>query len=478
MMDPNQRSPKHGKPRREYDIPDISQTNSPKGFYDSNGYFHPSVPGSAAPGQPAARPSPQRPSASQPSSSGGSQPAQASGRPAQPRPAPQGSRAAGSSDRSSPGNARSGNARSGAENGRRQKSRKNHHSLLIFTILVAVAVCLSAGLYGLYKSGLSAPDFLQINPDHQSAGTIVNTDDVVPYTQNITFAEDSSKPLYGKVVFLDPGHGGTDSGCLYPTDEPTMMESTINLTIAENTKAALESRGATVIMLRTDDSWVSLYQRISLTHLYCLQFANQFGLDTVSAADQESLITELSDTIQINSDTVDSGGMGIMVGTGVGSELELLMDLEADLTNCIYLSIHINSNPDSKMKGTQVYYVTDESVIKSETETVASDSAYQNNPSFPLREDYFGRDGARNEVLSQTLYDSITSAVPSIKTNSKSIIEDNYAVLRENNLTGALIEVGFITNKQDRTTLSDDEALYDISIGIADGIVNFFANNA
>jgi N-acetylmuramoyl-L-alanine amidase len=367
---------------------------------------------------------------------------------------------------------------------------KRRSSRFVKAVLL-ILLCVSAGLvwHNMAFSGskgiaahVSDASSSQVN-QHAAAPSntekvILHTEKVIPYAQMITYSSQTSKPLYGKVIILDPGHGGSDSGCIYPAADPQYFESVINLKIAESTKDALESQGATVIMLRTDDSWISLYRRIAVTHINCLQYANELSSTVISGSDQTRLINELSDTITINSDTVDSGGMGIMVGTGVGDDLKLLMNLEAGLKDVLFLSIHINSNPASSMHGTQVYYVTDESVIKSEKNIVAEDPSYSNNPNFPLRADYYGRDGSRNQNLAQALYDSIVNSAPQMKCNTQSILADNYAVLRENNLTGALIEVGFITNKKDRGYLTDDPSISLIAKGIAAGCVNFFADDA
>ena len=416
MTDPNQRSRRHGEPQNSYEIPAKKRGNQQQNFYNS--YDQPV--------------------------------------------------------RSAVPDVRS-----------RKPRRKKNPALFLVKALLLIAICLSAGLFWHYLTtnhrvlpgivGAAAAYANGANTE-QSDEFPVKTQDVILNMNTISFSADTTKPLYGKVIILDPGHGGTDSGCVYPANEPAYFENTINLTIAESTKEALEAKGATVIMLRTDDSWVSLYQRIALTHLICLQYADKFGINTISGTDETRLTGELSDTIEINSDTVDSGGMGIMAGTGVGSELNLLMDLESDFTNILFLSIHINSNPSASLHGTQVYYVTDESVIASEAKTLEEDSSYQNNPNYPVRQDYYGRDGTRNEQLAQSLYDSIIHAAPGMQSNAPCTVADNYAVLRENNLTGALIEVGFISNNKDRGCLTDESTIDDISSGIAGGCISFFSS--
>ena len=60
----------------------------------------------------------------------------------------------------------------------------------------------------------------------------------------------STYPLIGKVIGIDPGHGGYDGGCEGVTGT---VEKDINLSIALLIRAELEDRGATVIMSRETD---------------------------------------------------------------------------------------------------------------------------------------------------------------------------------------------------------------------------------
>jgi N-acetylmuramoyl-L-alanine amidase len=59
----------------------------------------------------------------------------------------------------------------------------------------------------------------------------------------------------GVVVFLDPGHGGVDTGTIGTTiDGQTVAEKTITLAIAQKTAAYLEQEGYVPVLSRTDDS--------------------------------------------------------------------------------------------------------------------------------------------------------------------------------------------------------------------------------
>ncbi len=70
--------------------------------------------------------------------------------------------------------------------------------------------------------------------------------------------------LKGTTIFLDAGHGQSDSGALGPLGKYGPMEKDINLSIALYTKEYLENLGATVIMSRSDDTFYSLSERVSM----------------------------------------------------------------------------------------------------------------------------------------------------------------------------------------------------------------------
>ncbi|MBE9159677.1 N-acetylmuramoyl-L-alanine amidase [Nodosilinea sp. LEGE 06152] len=71
-------------------------------------------------------------------------------------------------------------------------------------------------------------------------------------------AVQASRPLAGTTILIDPGHGGEEPGALGPDGTP---EKTPNLQVSLLLQAALEARGARVIMTRTDDSTVAINDR-------------------------------------------------------------------------------------------------------------------------------------------------------------------------------------------------------------------------
>jgi N-acetylmuramoyl-L-alanine amidase len=77
-------------------------------------------------------------------------------------------------------------------------------------------------------------------------------------------------PIAGKTIVLDPGHGGVDMGAC---GRQGTREKDINLEVSMRLKNLLEEAGAKVVMTRTDDSFISLYERPFLAnHLFCNLF--------------------------------------------------------------------------------------------------------------------------------------------------------------------------------------------------------------
>lgn len=69
----------------------------------------------------------------------------------------------------------------------------------------------------------------------------------------ITVQAEVDLPLLGKVIVIDPGHGGRDPGTIFGK----IYEKDINLEISKVLEQELLSRGAIVYMVRSDDSDLS-----------------------------------------------------------------------------------------------------------------------------------------------------------------------------------------------------------------------------
>jgi N-acetylmuramoyl-L-alanine amidase CwlD len=68
-----------------------------------------------------------------------------------------------------------------------------------------------------------------------------------------------SNSIKGKIIIIDPGHGGSDPGAVTRHND---YEKNYTLDISRRIKSELEKMGATAILLRTKDTNPTLYQRV------------------------------------------------------------------------------------------------------------------------------------------------------------------------------------------------------------------------
>ena len=64
-------------------------------------------------------------------------------------------------------------------------------------------------------------------------------------------------------VFIDPGHGGSDPGCVHNG----LNEKNVNLTVSLKLKSKLEQNGYRVVMSRTTDIYRSLDERVNMANV-------------------------------------------------------------------------------------------------------------------------------------------------------------------------------------------------------------------
>ena len=128
---------------------------------------------------------------------------------------------------------------------------------------------------------------------------------------NEVFAKNRDNSLLSKVIYIDPGHGGADSGAFYKN----YKESDLNLEISKKVMELLKTKGATVYLTRYGD----------------------YDLATPNAWNRKR--SDLSRRAEI-----------------------------INKSNCdLYLSIHLNADDSGSLRGAEVYYDT----INSENELIA-----------------------------------------------------------------------------------------------------------
>lgn len=283
-------------------------------------------------------------------------------------------------------------------------------------------------------------------------------------------------PLTGVTVVVDAGHGGKDPGAIgTAADGSPVYEKVLNLQIAEQIRPRLEALGATVLMTRTDDSWVSLYRRVAIgadaSLRQWLSAGQAAGLDTNFI---NPLIEQLQTVYNINDDEVEVGGRGMFQGLGVNSDVRLLLDLERQTENIIFLSVHCNSTSESSSgpSGCLVYYCTNDSIFNDELMTLNSGLAADIEP---LNPNYTGYDDASRIRLATAIQAGVVAAVPELNNPDMSPIHTgNFAFIRETNLTSVLLECGYMSHSDDLALLCDQAVQARIAEGATQGILAYF----
>jgi N-acetylmuramoyl-L-alanine amidase len=77
----------------------------------------------------------------------------------------------------------------------------------------------------------------------------------------------TSNGLVGKVIVLDPGHGGSDPGAVNKT--MNLQEKNLNIALSEKVKSRLAAKGATVLTTRLpgNDVFISLQDRVTFGNI-------------------------------------------------------------------------------------------------------------------------------------------------------------------------------------------------------------------
>ena len=180
-----------------------------------------------------------------------------------------------------------------------------------------------------------------------------------------TYAATNNLTLLGKTIYLDPGHGGIDSGTTYKK----IYEKDINLILCKKLKTSLESIGATVYLTRETDK--------------------DLALNNVKNRKRSDLI----------------------------NRAYLINKTKPDL----YISIHLNYLSNSKYKGLQIFY---------------------------------NKKNKENEEIALLLTKYIKEKTYNVRTPK---FNNTYYMYRNITEPGVLIEVGFLSNPDDRYRLTHEE---------------------
>jgi len=220
------------------------------------------------------------------------------------------------------------------------------------------------------------------------------------------------------LVVLDPGHGGHDTGAI----GHRIVEKSINLKVARYVKSLLEQKGFQVRFTRSDDTFVELDDRPEIANrcqadLFIAIHANAQRSGTITGVE-----TFYCDTDK-RFNAIDRGRSAARTCRLDPRKFELARDPAYDIRSIIY-------------------------------GLIIEDSRYQ------------------SRRLAALIQQGILKQVPADDRGTK---PGALRVLRFANCPAVLVEIGFISNRQEAKRLADSSYQKRIAAGIANGIAQFAA---
>lgn len=195
-------------------------------------------------------------------------------------------------------------------------------------------------------------------------------------------ADGDNFPLLGKVIYIDPGHGGLDPGAMYQS----VMEKDINLSISRKLEKKLFSLGAIVYLTRYGD--------------YDLAVNNT-----------------------INRKRSDLSRRGNIINK----------------SKCdIFISIHLNAEETGLYRGAQAFY---------------SDNNEQ------------------NQLIASILQDEFKKNLNSTRKYKNN---NNLYLQKRIKVPGVLVELGFLSNSNERYLLKQQNYQEKLALTITNGIIKYF----
>jgi len=192
----------------------------------------------------------------------------------------------------------------------------------------------------------------------------------------IKLLNQSDHPLKDRVIIIDPGHGGTDSGNTFGT----IYEKDVVLKVSKLVERKLAATGANVLMTRTDDVYPTLPDRVDFTNV-------NYGE--------------------------------------------------------IFVSIHANSVlNNTTANGTETFYA----MTAGDKQESIDLATFVNN-----------------------------QIVNDLKMRNRGVKNEQFYVIRNTIIPAILVELGFLTNSEDRAKLTDDHYIELFAESIYKGIVEYYS---
>jgi N-acetylmuramoyl-L-alanine amidase len=195
-------------------------------------------------------------------------------------------------------------------------------------------------------------------------------------------------PLSGKIIYLDPGHGGPDGGA----GDEEVVEKDIALSVALKLRDYLQEQGALVLLTRETD-------------------------------------TDLADE--------ETRGYSRRKVEDLQKRLQLINESDASL----YLSIHLNAIPSSRWSGAQTFY-------------------------YPRYKE--------NRRIATFIQEELR--VSPENTDRLAKVINNVYLIKNAKKPGALVEIGFLSNPEEKRNLMNDRYQDKVAEAIYRGVLRYFTN--
>ncbi len=234
-----------------------------------------------------------------------------------------------------------------------------------------------------------------------------------------TFASTTPAPAETRVVVLDPGHGGRDTGRIGPNG---LREKDVALQIAQSLARVLRERGYEVHFTRSRDTLVALTDRPRL--------ANQWRAGRPA----------------------------------------------------IFLSIHANAASNTSARGFETFFLS-EARTEDERRVAEMENAsvqYEDGPS-PASELDIILNGLRNDFwvrASSDLAETVQAGLATVHDGpNRGVKRAGFVVLVGALMPSVLVEVAFLSNAAEAKRLADASFRDDVATGIADAVDRFFESH-
>jgi N-acetylmuramoyl-L-alanine amidase len=227
-----------------------------------------------------------------------------------------------------------------------------------------------------------------------------------------------SSSALGKIVLIDPGHGGEESGAVGYLDSKKsrqVFEKDLSLRLAKKIKDEL-SKHISAYLTRSLDRAVTLQERADLADL-----------------------------------------------------------LKADL----FLSIHFNSSSNPQGQGFELYYLDNNSnaaaqkVERAENLNLKGEELIINQILVDL---VVQQTVTHSKELARSVHERVRPIIKNFKIEDRGIKPGLFYVLALSKRPGLLVEVGFVSNKNELEKLNQEKFLNQMSKAISSGVLDFIKN--